>query len=238
MQQPVREIEVRLDTPSLYEVCKNTVDYLQTVGKVAPGEGGTAGDVDNLVKVMKAQAATKIAIARRSNGKLVEICEAEYSSRVEKRFTVLPKVANAYLENIGQFECDGQVFVPKRLPSLHFVSLVEGLYMTTYIRNGPGNVREVAIASVNANQRQAYVQGKEFTGDPFTMVTNGHDTLVWERIDSIGDFRNLCEWYEKFISKCNRKAGALLQNVVFAKGEGKGANSTYGERHTGENLCI
>lgn len=216
MQQPVREIEVKVETPALRELCVQTVDYLHTVGKVAPG----VDDVDNLEKVVKAQALTKIAIARRSNGKIVDVGEADYTSRIEKRFTVLPKIANIYLENIGQFECEGQVFVPKRLRPLRFSNLARGRYMTSMTRNSPEGVREVAIVTVEDNMAANYVTNGLFTGDPFTLVTNGHGSISWERIDSVGDFHALCVWYENFISKCGRKASGLLQNVVYTKGEG------------------
>lgn len=216
MQQPVREFEVQVETPALHELCVQTVNYLHTVGKVAPG----TDDADNLEKVIKAQALTKIAIARRSNGKIVDVGEADYTSRVEKRFTVLPKVANLYLEQIGQFEDDGQLFVPKRLRPLRFSNLTHGRYLTSLTRNGPGGIREVAIATIQDGAAVNYVEGGMFTGDPFALVTNGHGSITWERIDSVGDFRALCEWYESFISKCGRKAGGLLQNVIFSKGEG------------------
>lgn len=216
VQQPVREVEVQIETPALRELCVQTIDYLHTVGKVAPG----VDDVDNLEKVVKAQALTKIAIARRSNGKIVDVGEADYTSRIEKRFTVLPKIANIYLENVGQFEHDGQTFVPKRLRPLRFMNLARGRFLTSMTRSSPGSVREVAIATVNEGAAAQYVTDGVFTGDPFAMVTNGHGFITWERIDSIGDFRTLCEWYENFISKCGRKASGLLQNVVYAKGEG------------------
>lgn len=216
MQQPAREIEVQVETPALRELCVQTVNYLHTVGKVAPGEN----DVDNLEKVIKAQALTKIAIARRSNGKIVDVGESDYTSRIEKRFTVLPKVANIYLENIGQFEDEGQVFVPKRLRPLRFSNLARGRYLTSMTRNSPEGIREVAIATIREEAVANYVVNGQFTGDPFALMTSGQGTITWERIDSVGDFRTLCEWYENFISKCGRKAGGLLQNVIFAKGEG------------------
>lgn len=223
MQQPAREVEIQVNTPSLTEMCQQTVDYLINVGKVQPSAEGAAHDAQNLEKVVKAQATAKVHVARRTNGKLVDVHEVEYVNRIEKRFTVVPKVLNVYLEQIGHFEIDGQPFIPKSLPPLRFNRLAAGRLMTGLERNSPAGVREIAIAIINPENIAGYVENGRFVGDPIDMVTQRHGVLEWIRADSIDDFQQLCSWYEGFITRCTRKAGSLLQNVVYAKGEGTAA---------------
>lgn len=224
LQQPVREVEIKVNTPSLTKVCKETIDYLYNVGKVQPSEfGGHERDTVNLEKIVMAQAVAKVHAARRHNGKLVDTHEVEYINRIEKRFTVIPKVLNVYLEQIGQFEIEGQKFVPKSLPSLAFSRLAVGRFLTTMARNGPSGVRMVGVATVQPAHLNSYVDGGIFTGDPLVMLMSNHGTVEWVQADSIEDFRQLCEWYESFITRCTRKAGSLLQTVVYGKGEGTAA---------------
>lgn len=241
MQQPVREFEVKVDTDALTETCKNTVQYLYTVGKVPACEhGGFNTDVANLKKVVVAQASTKISLARRHNGKLVNVADSDYSTRVEKRFNVLPKVLNVYLEQIGHLELDGQVFVPKKLPPLTFGRLAAGQYMTTMSQSSPDGEKR-AIAAVPPEHVATYVVD-DVVNDPMTMLNNGHGTLNFVPIDSIGDFHSLCTWYEEFTSRCSKKAGNMMQDVVFGKGEGTAAQlvgSRYDERiHQMEIWCV
>lgn len=240
MQQPPREVEITVETPALHEVCKNTVQYLYNVGKVpACADGGADTDVANLEKVVIAQAATKVNLARRHNGKLINVSEADYTNRVEKRFTVLPKITNIYLEQIGYFEVDGQVFIPKSLPPLTFKKLSAGQFMTELSRNSP-NGEERAIATLTPEYVPTYVRDGIVT-DPITMISQGHGLIHWVPVNGIGDFRDLCVWYEDFISRCSRKASNILQNVTYGKGEGTVAQlvgSRYDERiHQMEIWC-
>lgn len=95
MQPPPREVEIKVETPALHDICKNTIQYLYTVGKVQVCDaGGADADVTNVERVIVAQASAKVNLARRHNGKLVNVAESDYVNRVEKRFTVLPKIAN------------------------------------------------------------------------------------------------------------------------------------------------
>lgn len=231
IQQPPREVEVEIDTPALDEVCRNTVQYLYTVGKVqACAEGGAEVDSVNLKKVVVAQSMAKIHLARRFNGKLVNVEDSDYVNRVEKRFTVLPKVLNVYVEQVGHFEVDGQVFVPKKQSPLQFRRLARDQYLTALHRSSPGDER--ALVTISPEFAGRYVTDG-IVADPLTAVLNGHGVLHWVPSSSVGDFRTLCQWYEDFISRCSRKAGNILQNVIFSKGEGTAAQlvgSRYDER--------
>lgn len=220
VQQPPRQVSVQIDTDALDATCKNTVQYLYNVGKVqAFAEGGADVDAQNLKKVVMAQAAAKIHIARRHNGKLVNVEDSDYVNRVEKRFTVLPKVLNVYIEQIGHFEVDGQVFIPSKQPPLAFKKLASNQYMTTITRNSPeGEFR--AIITIAPENLGDYVNEAGVVSDPLTVFANGHGTITWVPTTSLGDFRDLCTWYEGFISRCSRKAGNILENVVYGKGEG------------------
>lgn len=218
MQQPVREVQVTVDTPALSDLCRHTVQYLYNVGKVQVHPEGSNVDIQNLKKVVVAQATAKVELARRHCGKTVNVSEVDYINRVEKRFTVLPKIMNAYVEQIGHFTLDGQMFVPKKLPPLTFKMLSAGQYMTTLSRSGPNGEERAVLTLANEHVATYVVNG--VVNDALTAVAQGHGLVTWVPVSGIGDFRQLCEWYEDFISRCSRKAGNILQNVVFSKGEG------------------
>lgn len=216
MQQPPREFDVSIEGTSLTNVCAETVNYLSIVGKVLPRDG----DAENLAKVVKAQAITKINLARRHNGKTVNVAELEYSNRVEKRFNVLPKILNVYLEQIGFCTVDGQTFIPKKKVAPSFETLGPGRYLTTLRRNSPQG-ELMGIATIAQAHLASYVENGVFVNEHlFVDNLNTHGTIEWVPTSSVGNFQSLCTWYEDFINRCSKRVASVLEHVTYGKGEG------------------
>lgn len=215
VQKVAREFPVSLDPSTITTISDSTVDYLYQTGKMTPDGNNGVTDKRVLSKVLETVSIVKIHEARRLNGKMTTVRDLDYSTRVKSRFTVLPKLANDYVSNIGFFNHSGQVFVPSTTKVIQFTELRTGVYRTG-ITKATNGVVEYCVAIPRSEYVQTYVDGEGLVTDPFQMVTSGHGTIEWISEPPGGNFSQLCQAYEDFINRCSRKVANVMQIVDFS----------------------